>query len=291
VRISVAHLNDAIRRTELHFDGAGPHRLFGRTWEAPAVRREIVLVHGYAEHSGRYETLGAWLASRGARVHGYDHQGHGQSEGVRCHVRRFDDFLDDLDRVVERVRRDASGRPLYVIGHSMGGLVACAWARERHPDVAGLIVSSPALAAPGGPSGGRLVALRLLRRVAPRLSIASELDADGLSRDPAVVAAYLADPLVHLRMTLSLGAELFAAMERTASGGGDVRLPTLMLQGEDDPICSPPASRAFAGSVPDCRYRSYPGLRHEIFNEPEHESVFGDVQTWIEEREGGAGEG
>jgi len=289
VRVSASRLNDAIRRSELYFDGAGRHRLFGRTWEGANVRREIVLVHGYAEHSGRYDHVGAWLAARGARVHGYDHQGHGLSEGVRCHVRRFSDFLDDLDRVVEQVRGGAAGAPVYVIGHSMGGLIGCAWARERHPELSGLIISSPALAAPGGPSPGRLAALRLLRVVAPRLSIASELDAQGLSRDPAVVEAYLADPLVHLRMTLSLGAELFAAMQRTAGGGAELRLPTLMLQGEDDPICSPAASRAFAESAPDCRYRSYPGLRHEIFNEPERESVFADLQAWIEEREGAGG--
>jgi alpha-beta hydrolase superfamily lysophospholipase len=283
-------LTAASRRTELHFDGAGRHRLFGRTWEGADVRRQVVLVHGYAEHSGRYDHVGKWLAARGARVHGYDHQGHGLSEGVRCHVRRFGDFLDDLDRVVERVRRADAGAPIYVVGHSMGGLVSCAWARARQPDVSGLIVSSPALAVPDGPTAGRLLAMRLMRRVAPRLSIPSQLDAQGLSRDPAVVEAYLADPLVHRRMTLSLGAELFAAMERTRSGGADLRLPTLMLQGADDPICSPDATRAFAGSLPDCRYRSYAGLRHEIFNEPERESVLSDLQAWIEEREAGGGE-
>jgi alpha-beta hydrolase superfamily lysophospholipase len=125
-----------------------------------------------------------------------------------------------------------------------------------------------------------------VRFVLPTLSIESALDAEGLSRDPAVVEAYLADPLVHLKMTLSLGAELFGAMGRTAPGGADVAVPTLMLHGADDPICSPAASEAFARAAPDCRYRSYPGLRHEIFNEPEHESVFQDVQRWIEEREG-----
>jgi alpha-beta hydrolase superfamily lysophospholipase len=283
-------VSDAVRRAEFHFDG-GQGRLFGRTWAGPSPRREVVLVHGYAEHSGRYDHVGSWLAERGARVHAYDHQGHGHSDGPRCHVRRFDDFLDDLDRVIARVREAATPLPLFVIGHSMGGLVVCAWARERKPDVAGVVISAPALSAPGGPSPARLRALQLLSRLAPRVSIASELDAAGLSRDPEVVAAYLADPLVHLRMTFSLAGQMFAAMQRTADGGADVTLPALMLHGTDDPICSPEASRRFADAAPDCRYRSYPRLRHEIFNEPERESVLADVQSWIEEREGTGGTG
>ncbi len=274
-----------IQRTESHFDGKEGRRLFGRSWLSPSPRRGLVLVHGYGEHSGRYDHVGAWFAERGAAVHAYDHQGHGLSQGPRCHVRRFDDFLDDLEVVVERAREEAGDRPLFVVGHSMGGLIVCAWARERRPQLRGLVVSAPALSSEAV-SGAKLALLRAVRFVLPTLSIESALDAEGLSRDPAVVEAYLADPLVHLKMTLSLGAELFGAMGRTAPGGADVAVPTLMLHGADDPICSPAASEAFARAVPDCRYRSYPGLRHEIFNEPEREAVFQDVQRWMEEREG-----
>jgi alpha-beta hydrolase superfamily lysophospholipase len=276
---------DGIRRSETHFDAAGGRRLFARSWVPVQPTRSLVLVHGYAEHSGRYEHVGAWFAERGAAVHAYDHQGHGLSAGRRCHVRRFGDFLDDLEVVVERVGRHAPELPLFVVGHSMGGLIVCAWARERRPQVKGLVVSSPPLARPDAVSATRLAVLRAARWVAPTLSIASELDPQGLSRDPAVAEAYLADPLVHLRMTLSLGAELFAAIGRTGPGGSGVGLPMLMLHGSADPICSPAASQAFARDVPDCRYRSYPELRHEIFNEPERETVFADVQAWLEERE------
>ncbi len=127
--------------------------------------------------------------------------------------------------------------------------------------------------------------LRALRRVAPRRSIASNLDPQGLSRDPAVVEAYLADPLVHRQMTLSLADEMFEAMERAAGGGANVEVPMMMMHGEDDPICSPAASEAFARDVPGCRYRLYRGLRHEIFNEPEQEGIFEAMQDWILERE------
>jgi alpha-beta hydrolase superfamily lysophospholipase len=274
-----------IRRSETHFDAAGGRRLFARSWVPPQPTRNLVLVHGYAEHSGRYEHVGAWFAARGAAVHAYDHQGHGLSGGRRCHVRRFGDFLDDLEVVVEKARGSHPALPLFVIGHSMGGLIVCAWARERQPRVSGLVISSPPLARPGSVSPTRLALLRLARWIAPTASIASELDPQGLSRDPAVAEAYLADPLVHLRMTLSLGAELFAAIGRTRPRGSEVSLPMLMLHGSADPICPPAASQAFARDVLGCRYRSYPELRHEIFNEPERESVFADVQAWLEQRE------
>ena len=272
--------SEAIRRSEAHFDGAGGRRLFGRRWEAPEPTRALVLVHGYAEHSGRYDHVGAWFAARGAAVHGFDHQGHGLSQGPRCHVRRFDDFLDDLDVVVGNARDAHPELPLFVVGHSMGGLITCAWARERRPDVRGLVISAPALST-SAVSPTKLLLLRALRTFLPKLSIPSDLDPDALSRDPSVVQAYLADPLIHLKMTLSLGAEMFGAMERTAPGGADVELPLLMLHGLEDPLCSPEASRVFTEAAPHGRYQGYAGLRHEIFNEPEQETIFADVQAWL----------
>lgn len=278
----------SLRRTEFHFDGDADRRLFGRTWEPDAPLRHLVLVHGYAEHSGRYEHVGRWFAERGAMVTGYDHVGHGRSSGPRCHVDDFDDFLDDLEIVVGRARAATPDVPLYVVGHSMGGLITCAWARERKPSVDGLLVSSPPFVPPPSVGAAKRIALRWLRRVAPRTSVPSDLDTEGLSRDPKVIEAYLADPFVHLGMTLSLAGEMFDAMDRAASGGANVELPLLMMHGDADPICSPEASQAFARDVPGCRYRLYRGLRHEIFNEPEQEGVFDAMQTWMLEQEADA---
>jgi alpha-beta hydrolase superfamily lysophospholipase len=279
----------SLRRTESHFDAAGGRRLFTRSWEQEGPRRHLVLVHGYAEHSGRYDRMARWFVRQGADVTGYDHQGHGRSSGIRCHVDDFDDFLDDLEIVVERARKRTPQIPLYVVGHSMGGLITCAWARERKPAVDGLLVSSPPFVPPPSLGSVKLFALRMLRRIAPRATVSSDLDPEGLSRDPAVVEAYLEDPLVYLRMTLSLAAEMFDAMERAAGGGVNVELPMLMMHGEADPICSPEASEAFARDVPGCRYRLYRKLRHEIFNEPEQEGVFDAMQTWMLEQEARSG--
>ncbi len=278
----------AIRRTESHLVGALGHALFRRSWVAAEPERALVLVHGYAEHSGRYEHVGAWFARRGCAVHAYDQQGHGRSDGRRCHVRRFGDFLDDLDLVRRSVAEAHPELPLFVVGHSMGGLVTAAYARERQPEVAGFALSAPALAVGEELSRGRLWLARLLRRVIPTLDIGSDLDPTGLSRDPTVVEAYVADPYVYRKMTASLGAELLDAVARTAAGPGDVKAPMLLLHGEDDPMCPVAGSRTFYEGlgVEGSKLRTYPGLRHEIFNEPEQELVFEDLLSWLRERAG-----
>ena len=246
----------------------------------------MLLVHGYGEHCGRYDHVGNWFAARGFAVHAYDHRGHGKSEGRTCHVDRFDEFLDDLARVLDAVRVAEPGRPIFLVGHSMGGLITAAFLRERRPDVAGAVLSGPALAVPDAFSRWRVWLARLLRRIAPRMSLPSGLEAAGISRDPQVVRLYEEDPLVHSTMTTSFAMELLDAMRRTGGGGVEVRVPMLLLHGAADPLCHVDGSREFAKTltVVGSDLRIYPELYHEIFNEPEQESVFNDLLAWLEER-------
>jgi len=241
------------------------------------------VVHGYAEHSGRYDELATWYARRGLAVHAYDHRGHGRSEGARCHVDRFEQLLDDLDRVLERAREEHPGLPVILLGHSMGGLVVAAFLADRRPAIAAAVTSGAALAVGPGASRTRLAAARLLRRVTPRLALGSGLDPRGLSRDPEVVRRYLEDPLVYRTMTPSLAVELITTIPRVAARAVEVQVPLLLLHGSDDPLCPIEGSRAFHGGlqVPGSGFRAYPGLRHEIFNEPERERVFADLLDWL----------
>ena len=272
----------AIRRYELSVRGATDAVLFRRGWIPEHARASVLVVHGFGEHSGRYEHVGRWLAQRGFAVHAYDHRGHGRSAGRRCHVDRFGEYLDDLAAVLERVRSDAPELPLFLIGHSMGGLVVAAFARERSPSASGIVLSGAALALPEGKTRIRIA--RLIRAVFPRLRLAAGLDLAGLSTDPRVLEAYLADPLVERKMTASHAVELLAAVERTGGGGADVALPLLVLHGGDDPICAPGGSERFAAAARKARFIRYPGLRHEIFNEPRFEDVLADVASFFEER-------
>jgi acylglycerol lipase len=276
-----------VRRAESRFEGARGQSLFRRSWLPPQPEQVLVVAHGFAEHSGRYDALAAWFAARGVAVHALDQEGHGRSVGPRGHIASFDDLLDDLEAFLRLVQREHPDATPILLGHSMGGLLVATLLCERRPAISAAVTSSAALALPTGFSRMRRTGVRLLRRVMPRLSLASGLDPNGLSRDPEVVRRYVEDPLVFRRMTASFAAELLDAMERTAQSPQEVALPMLVMHGEDDPICSAAGSRAFfqrvrgTGSV----LRTYPKLRHEIFNEPEQEDVFQDTLEWLRARE------
>jgi alpha-beta hydrolase superfamily lysophospholipase len=278
-------VSGSIRRTESHF-ASGDRALFRRGWLAPDPRRLLVLVHGFAEHSGRYEHVGRWFAARGFAVHAYDQRGHGRSEGDRGHVERFDDVLDDLERLLDLVRREHPGLPAFVVGHSMGGLEVAAWVSGRRPDIAGAVTSGAALEVAEVPSPVQRAALRVMRRLRPKARLDRPIAPEALSRDPEVGRAYQSDPLVFQYMTLSLAAALFGAGRRALAEASRTEVPMLLLHGEDDPLIPASASRRFFEQLDPSRseLRIYPGLRHEIFNEPEQEQVFGDVLAWIEKR-------
>jgi alpha-beta hydrolase superfamily lysophospholipase len=165
----------------------------------------------------------------------------------------------------------------------MGGLVVAAYASQRNPKVAGVVASAAVLSMPEDLSLARVIAAHGLKWLAPRLSLASQLDPKALSRDPGVVRAYLEDPLVQRKITASLASEMLSAIKRTAAAAAAVRVPMLLLHGEDDQICSVAGSRNFFEKlkVTQRELHTYPGLRHEIFNEPERAAVLGDLIGWI----------
>ena len=279
-----------IRRAESHFAGGGGRSLFRSSWLAAEPERAVVLTHGYAEHIGRYEHVGGWLASRGCAVHGYDHQGHGRSDGARGHAASLASLVDDLEGMVEQVRHEHAGLPLFVLGHSMGGLVALNYAVTRDPQLTGLVSTGAALAPTEAPSRFARGALRLLRFPLPRVSIPRPVPDAALSRDPEVGRAYRADPLVFQTMTLSLAAAIYYGGRTTLAAAGNVALPVLLAHGAEDPLVLAGGSRQFAEAVtvPGSELRIYPELRHEILNEPEWESVLGDLFGWLGRREQGS---
>ena len=281
-----------LRRVETRFEAAEGRRLFRRAWLPRDPIGVLVVVHGFGEHSGRYEALARYFAQRGFAVHAYDHVGHGQSEGRRGHVDRFDWFHDDLERFIAFARAEHPGLPLVLLGHSMGGLIVASFAAMRSPDADLLVTSGAALAVGKGVSTFKLALARLLRSVWPTLAIEAGLDVQGLSRDPEVIRLYEADPLVHGKASVAFGAAMSEVTAEVLGRAGDVRLPMLLLHGEDDPLCEAEGSRRFFAALPDpeasgSALRVYPGLRHEIFNEPEREQIYADVLEWVEARRPG----
>ena len=276
-----------VRRSTAYLPAADGARLFRRSWLPANPQRVLVAVHGFAEHSGRYDHVGAWFAARDFAVHSYDHRGHGRSDGERGHVDSFSQLLDDLESFLDLVRREHPELPLVLMGHSLGGLVVATLLVERKPDLLGAVVSAPPLELGPGVSKLRLRFARGARRFAPRLRLGAGIDSKDLTRDAKVASAYDDDPLVFKRATASFAAEALETISRTGGAGMHVQIPLLMLHGEADRLCPPRGSRAFHGQLRGAghRLRVYPMLRHEILNEPEQEQVFEDVLGWVQERE------
>jgi alpha-beta hydrolase superfamily lysophospholipase len=260
-----------------------------RSWIGESPERVVVLVHGFGEHSARYDAMGCWLADRGCAVHGYDHRGHGLSGGRSNHVRDFDEYVVDLLKLLELVSGEHAGLPLVLVGHSMGGLIVASALVTKSPAVECAVISGAALAISPNLSSVKQWAARVLSRIVPTLRSSSDLPTDGLSRDPEVVRRYEADPLVETSMTVSLGAAMLSAQRETAGLGMRVALPLLGLHGGEDPICPASGTQRFLDDVPvpGSACKVYPGLRHEIFNEPEREQVWQDVLDFIRRIEAG----
>jgi alpha-beta hydrolase superfamily lysophospholipase len=276
-----------VRRSNSYFVAPDGTRLFRRSWLPRKPQRTLALVHGFAEHSGRYDHVGAWFATRDFAVHAYDHRGHGRSDGERGHVDSFSQLLDDLESFLDLVRTEHSDSPLVLMGHSLGGLVVATLLAERKPDLLCAAISAPPLELGPGVSRMRLRMARTLRRFRPQLRLGAGIDSGDLSRDPEVARAYDDDPLVFKRATTSFAVEMLDTVERIGSAGMHVQVPLLLLHGEADRVCPPRGSRAFHGQLQGAghRLRLYPKLRHEILNEPEQEQVFEDLLSWVLERE------
>ena len=247
-------------------------------------RGVLLICHGMGEHSGRYATVVDALVPDGWAVYGLDHRGHGRSGGVRVHLRHYADFLADLDTFRRMVATRNETRP-FLLGHSMGGQIALAYALDHQDKLAGLVLSAPALQAPPVPRAVRAVATALAR-VTPRLRRAV-VDIATISRDEAVVTDYRTDALVHQgHPTIALSLALAEQMTLLPARVRDLRLPLLVQHGTDDRICPPDGSRALAESVgtDDLTVRWYDGFWHEIYHEPERERPLADLREWLDRR-------
>ena len=267
---------------EWRLPGSGGIELFARSWLPAGEPRDVVVIaHGYAEHGGRYGNVVDRLVPAGYAVHALDHRGHGRSGGKRALVDRMEWVEADLDAAIDRVRARHGIAKVKLLGHSMGGSIAFGYAL-RHPEkLSGLILSGPAMG--GLVSPVQRLILKALAAVAPNLGTL-ELPAETISRDPAVVAAYVGDPLVTLgKVPARTAAELVAASNSYPARAPEMRLPLLIQHGAQDIPVPPADNRArydLIGS-PDKTVRIYEGLYHEIYNEPEREAVLDDLLAWL----------
>jgi alpha-beta hydrolase superfamily lysophospholipase len=282
------------RHTSTQFLGAGGVRLLLQAWlpagtdlmDRPEPSAVIAVVHGYGDHGGRYVWFGEAMAARGWAVYVYDLRGHGQSSGTRGQVKRFDDYLDDTEMYLDEVRRLQPGKPLILLGHSMGGLICARLAEVRAPVVRALVLSSPFLQMAEVAPPVKVAAAKALAVVWPNKDIGNTVQAAQLSHDKAVVDAYVTDRLVHHVAPARWAVETLAAQNAAMAGAERIALPLYVLYGKDDQVVDVAFIEALfarAASV-DKTIRSYEGLYHECFNEVGREKVYGDLAAWLAPR-------
>lgn len=267
-----------------NFKGEDGLDLYYQAWlPATEPRAVVVAVHGLAEHSGRYSNLVDRLLPQGYAVYMHDLRGHGRSHGRSGHVERFSLYLKDLKLFLEIVADKQPERPIFLLGHSIGGTIVTAYAAESTDGLAGVILSAPTLRPGSGLSRLTIFLARLLSRIAPKLGVTT-LDANGISQDKAVVDAYVKDPLVyHGKISARLGGEILSVMRQLPERTPRIEVPTLIMHGSDDVLSDPQGSQHLYGliSSADKTLTFYDGFHHELFNEPGRDQVLADLEAWL----------
>ena len=265
------------------FTGFGGLELYYQRWR-PEGRPKAVLpiVHGFGEHSGRYGNVVDWFVPQGYAVYAFDLRGHGRSPGPRGYINEWAEFRGDVRSFLELVHEQEPERATFLLGHSMGGLIALEYALHHPEGLAGVIASGPVLAQVG--VSPLLLALsKVLSGILPRLTLDTKLDATAISRDQAVVEAYVNDPLVHSLGTPRLSTELTRAVEWTQAHAAEMRIPCLIVHGSADRLAPPEGSRVFYENMmlTDKERQVYEGYYHEVFNDVGKERALAAVEAWI----------
>jgi alpha-beta hydrolase superfamily lysophospholipase len=274
-------------RTERNFDGLGGVRIVYDVWtpDVPA-RAVVVLAHGLGEHARRYDHVAQRFGEAGLVTYALDHRGHGRSGGKRMLVKDITEFTADFDTLVGIASREHPGLKRVVLGHSMGGGIVFAYGVERPDNYDLMVLSGPAVAAQDVVHPLVAFAAKGLGLIMPGLPV-QELDFTAISRDPAVVAAYQNDPLVyHGKVPAGIGRALLGVGATMPQRAPALTAPLLVVHGGDDRLIPVDGSRRLVESVgsSDVELKVYPGLYHEIFNEPERDQVLDDVVSWITQR-------
>jgi alpha-beta hydrolase superfamily lysophospholipase len=277
----------ATTRTEHTFDGVGGMRIVYDVWTPDVTPRAVVILsHGFGEHARRYDHVSARFGREGLVTYALDHRGHGRSGGKRVLVKDISEYTGDFDTLVGIATQEHPGVTRIVLGHSMGGGIVFAYGVEHPDDYDLMVLSGPAVAAQTAVSPLLAWLAKAIGAIAPGLPV-QQLDAGAISRDPAVVNAYNTDPLVHHgKVPAGLARALMLVGETMPQRAASLTAPLLVVHGSDDRLIPVDGSRQLVAAVgsSDVELKVYPGLYHEVFNEPEQDQVLDDVVSWINAR-------
>lgn len=276
-----------MKHQELNWKTHDNIEIFAQVWEPPVVapRAIVCLVHGLGEHSSRYAHVAEAFGKEGFVLFAFDQRGHGKSGGARGHFSSADDFMNDIDLFLEQARAQYPGLPLILYGHSLGGIFVLHYSLKRNPNVKGVIATSPALHSALELQPIKVSMAKILGAISPTTSIASGLDPQAISRDPAVVQTYIKDPLVHDKATLGFGKLMLGVNKWTLENAANFPLPLLLMHGKMDTIAFPSSSTEFAATLKDrCTLILWDGAYHELQNELEKVEVFKTMMMWMDAR-------
>ncbi|MBE0669304.1 MAG: alpha/beta hydrolase [Anaerolineales bacterium] len=261
--------------------------IFAQAWEPSAIvpKAIVCLVHGLGEHSSRYTHVAEALGKEGFILFTYDLRGHGRSAGLRGHISSIEDFMQDIDVMFEQARLRYPGLPLFLYGHSLGGIQVLHYGLLRKPNVKGVIATSSGLHTALEKQPVKVWAAKVLGALMPRTTIASGLDATAISHNKEVVDAYQKDPLVHDKVSLGFGKVMLGVTKWTLMHAGEFPLPLLLMHGKADMIAFPSSSTEFAAPLQGkCTLMLWEGCYHELHNEPEQAEVLKAITLWMDAR-------
>lgn len=267
------------------FETQTGEKLFEQWWLPGEGHKALVMiVHGLAEHSGRYDFAARYLCRHGYAVGAFDLLGHGKSSGKRAFIPAFNQFLDSVDLFLARAREKANGKPLFLFGHSMGGGITIKYLIERTPKINGALVSGSLVMVGESVSPMMIKIANILGALAPNLPT-MQLDGSTVSRLPEVVEHYDRDPLnFRGKLPARTAAELNRATQSIQANLSNINLPILIMHGTEDKLVNPAGSKMVYEKISskDKTLKLYEGLYHEILNEPEKEQVLDDMIAWME---------
>jgi len=284
---SIETMREGISHKEGFFKGARGAKTYHQCWLPEGEPKAVLfIVHGLAEHSGRYMHVVNHFVPLGYAVYSHDCLGHGKSEGTRVFVEQFEDYTEPLKTYFDRVLECQPSCPIFLVGHSMGGLIGARYLLDHQSDFAGAILSGPGLRMANQPSKFFIFLVNIVSVLMPKLGV-KQLESDVMSTDPNEVEKYVLDPLVYPgKVTARLGAEMNKASIYVQAKASQITLPLLIVQGGADATVDPVGSQLLHDTVgsSDKAIKVYEGYYHEVFNEPElrRNQVFNDMQDWLE---------
>jgi alpha-beta hydrolase superfamily lysophospholipase len=261
-------------------------KLFAQKWDPEGETKAVIsLVHGHGEHSSRYSHWAERLNNAGYAVLALDLRGHGRSEGQRGDSPSYDHYADDVSILLSKAEEIFPDKPVFLYGHSLGGLIVLFYLIQRRPAIKGAIITSPVLKTAIVEQKAKIAVARVLCHLFPKASIPSGLEQEALSRDPAVIEAYRNDPLIHDKGSLRMGNSMLKAMEYVLDHASEIEVPLLLMHGTGDRINYAAGCEQVYKSVKiECTLKLYEGYYHELHNEPEKDEVFEYLKAWLDQQ-------